>query len=167
MKYFFTILFFPALLFAQSKYLSIHLTENSGHSISVSNSADNIIYIEMFGNSGVFSLNYERMILDNLSVRLGGGYDQYTHTSNSGSKDDYLSGDLLVIVNYLFAINKNNYLEAGAGLFMDIENTPTFSVGYRYSPYSGGFFFKVTFDIKPHMVDRYHPYGGIGIGFKF
>lgn len=112
--------------------------------------AKNILYWETAycGFAGSLSINYERVLSEHITLRLGAGsgmlmtIDSPTYGSVGG----------LVMVNYV--TSGDHKFEAGAGgsLVEDFElyqhrthgikPSPALSVGYRYQPSSGGFFFR-------------------------
>ncbi len=139
--------------------------------------AKNLTYAEIFGNGLFFSVNYERIISENLSVRVGLGNVYGSSASNSGEHHS-LESFPLAMINYLIEIYGNNYFEIGAGgliaasgfsFFNTYETTfaivPTIAAGYRYSPADRGFFFSITIDL--FSADYTYPWGGIGVGFIF
>lgn len=138
-----------------------------------------IIYAELLGNGIYSSLNYERIVSDNFSIRLGVGYVFSNSVSNSGGHHDYAFLPL-AMVYYLVALNNSNYLELGGGaLFaysglsseISYETTftiaPTAAIGYRYSPKDGGFFLSAALDIFPEPAGKIFPWGGLGVGYSF
>ena len=68
---------------------------------------NNHIFLEVGGNAGLYSINYERNLHKNLAVRIGGSY-----YSNEG--EHYVAFPLLV--NYRFHTKFDIYLEFGAGV---------------------------------------------------
>ena len=82
-------------------------------------------------------------------------------------------------LNYLIGKSKKNYFEVGAGFtYLDISAkhkgtsknfTSSFgniTLGYRYAPAKGGFFFKA--ELTPIFGDGFFiPIGGLGFGYKF
>lgn len=65
----------------------------------------NNIFFEVFGNAGAYSLNYDRIIYNNISARVG----MMLLPSNSK-----LITSVPLLMNYRFYTG-NNYLEAGLG----------------------------------------------------
>ncbi len=139
---------------------------------------NNIIYLEFAGNGLFSSLNYEGILSNNFSIRLGIGYEYDYSVSNSGSHhtDSFFP---LVMFNYLIDVYGNNYIELGGGALIassafSISDSfgpsttaivPTTAIGYRYSPKDGGFFFSAAFDM--FIVSGVFPWGGIGFGIRF
>lgn len=125
--------------------------------------AHNALYLELGGNALIYSVNYERFLGDEFSVRAGFGYLSVdTPSFGLGGA----SASLLmvpVLVNYLGVGGLSHKLELGFGLTnvyasaeVDSGGTvqewdsgltfaPTSSVAYRYAPPDGGINFKVGF----------------------
>jgi hypothetical protein len=145
----------------------IKFTNDSSSARVSKETAHNIFYGEFWGNGGSFSFNYEREIFLNFNIRVGIGIVIGASVSNTG-KHSEAGGDIFGMLNYLIEIHSNNYIEVGAGLLTQgTKDLPTISLGYRYSPFYGGFFFKLTFDMKPNVENKFIPWGGLGIGVRF
>ena len=124
--------------------------------------ANNIIYFDvgliLAGNSIAvgMGLNYERMLNDNLSIRVG---------ANIGFFGTYVIGDKIsgtgigfpITLNYL--TNNKNKFEAGLGggpwINLNQENSFTFfpaiKLGYRYQPEEKGLMFKAGLELPANM----------------
>lgn len=127
----------------------------------------NSFYTEIFGNGGSFSINYERMIFDNFNFRLGIGGLLTTSSSNTGEHTEF-GGVIFLMLNYLINVYGNNFIELGAGpLYQGTKSLGTFSIGYGYRPKTGGFLFRLSFDMKPNVKNKFLPWFGIGIGIQF
>ena len=127
----------------------------------------NSLYVEILGNGGSFSINYERMIFKNFNVRLGTGILLSTSSSNTGKHTD-VGADIFLMPNYLINIYRSNFIEAGAGvLYQGTKLLGTFSFGYGYRPKTGGFLFRLTFDTRPNPENKFMPWLGLGIGIQF
>jgi len=139
----------------------------------------NIIYAELLGNGLLSSLNYERVISNDFSVRFGVGFSFDNSESNSGGHHTTAFFPL-AMANYLIDLYGNNYLEIGGGVLVSSTNfsistdnypqsesvvVPTTAVGYRYSPKDGGIFFSAAFDT--FIFSGIAPWAGIGIGYRF
>lgn len=147
--------------------------------------AKNLVYFELLGNGGLYSLNYERMIGNDLSARLGFSYFSVSASSSNGSQTSTAKADIVtapVMLNYMTG-GKNSKFELGAGALvvyasasgtgggatssvdgMGVAGTGT--VGYRYSPADGGFVFRVGFT---PIVGKggFLPWGGMSFGGTF
>lgn len=137
-----------------------------------------IVYAEMFGNGIFSSLNFERIIPNNVSLRFGMGFASSNTASNSGTHHD-IEFFPFVMANYFSEIHGNNYFEIGGGFLIASPDfmpsvsrkpttnsiIPTTSIGYRYIPKDRGIFFSVAFDT--FIGGGLFPWGGVGIGYKF
>ena len=143
-----------------------------------SQSKPNSVYFELIGNGGLYSINYDRLITDNVSGRIGFMYL---------SKLDliFLTVDNIVIIpvtlNYLIG-NGNNKFEIGAGI--DYVNSSggslfgyktnvtvtqifgTATIGYRYRQKDGGFLFRIGFT-PIFGANGFQPLAGLSLGFSF
>jgi hypothetical protein len=114
--------------------------------------ARNAVYVELIGNGLLYSVNYDRMLTDHLSARVGASY--------LGARTDTESASLAtfpVMINYLTGARSNHHFEAGAGVTLltasaedldDFEEAGfdgiagTATLGYRYQRPQGGFVFR-------------------------
>jgi|TARA_B100000959_G_C14843901_1_gene567229 hypothetical protein len=138
----------------------------------------NTVYFELFGNGLLYSVNYDRMITDNISVRAGyGGLS----VSSASTMEDVKITMMPVLGNYLMG-GGNHKLEIGAGIVLvsvdysdNIEDVdfslgadgsiPTGNLGYRYQKPEGGLFFKAS--LCPFFADEMVTSFGLGIGWSF
>jgi hypothetical protein len=140
----------------------------------------NNAFLEVAGNGGLYSINYERIVVDHFTLRLGFA------TWNLG--DDLGGGKtgivtLPVLANLLLG-RKKSKLEVGVGFLFGREKSNnqrssifdlTGVIGYRYQPRNGGFMFRVG--ITPFYVlnGADDPYpgagltlsGGLSVGYNF
>lgn len=115
----------------------------------VSGDSRNAFYVELLGNGGVYSLNYERQLTDSLGLRVG--YATWTPADvfPFGSLDEYQT--VPVTVSYLIGRGQRK-LELGGGVTFG-ERTPgnaadgdgsfrtlTAIIGYRSHPRQGYLF---------------------------
>jgi hypothetical protein len=148
--------------------------------------ARNSIFIELAGNGGIYSLNYDRVITEQFSVRAGFGYMSMGATASSGTTSVSAKASILavpVVGNFLLG-SQNHKLELGAGITMfrfsgDASNSlgnsasatgmapaGTAVIGYRYVPGDGGFTFRAGF--TPLVFkDDWLPWGGLSFGYLF
>ena len=144
----------------------------------------NTVYLELFGNALVGSINYDRMVTDNVSVRVG--YGSMSTTSSTYESGLMVTEDvgitmIPIIGNYLLG-EGNHKLEVGGGIVMvtvdysgnveDIDFTVgaegsifTGNVGYRYQKPDGGIFFKAS--LCPFFGDGMMTWFGLGLGYSF
>lgn len=143
----------------------------------------NTIYFELLGNGLAYSLNYDRMVTDKISVRAGyGGLTVTTISSTPGVFFEDVKITLIpVLVNYLRGEGKHK-LEMGGGIVLvSIASTlnaedvnfklaadgaiPTGNFGYRYQKSEGGFFFKAS--LCPFFAETMVTSVGLGFGYSF
>jgi len=133
----------------------------------------NNVYLELLGNGGVYSINYERNIFDSFNARIG-----FMYTSE---EDEHIS-TIPFLINYHLITSKYNYIEIGLGFTyisgkLDIfwrndlevsETLLTGSIGYCINP-NDALNFRLAFT---PFYDKYNggkvvPFGGISVGYKF
>ena len=156
--------------------------------------AENSLYVELLGNGILYSLNYDRMLTEDMSARLG---FEYLNISASGTNEDSTTSGVSIgfylvpaTINFFLASHDNgkvgsSKLEIGAGpLFIFVTGTGTgtlagnnvsgslvggtATLGYRYQSYDGGFVFRVGFTpIYLQQPIGFRPLGGISLGYAF
>ena len=118
---------------------------------------NNAIYFEAGGPGILYSINYERMITDDFSIRLGYSSWGFTLLSSSGS----FTG-IPIMINDLMG-DGNSKFELGVGIeFINASTTSSFlgltpsttntvstsagiaTLGYRYQPRGGGLHFRAV-----------------------
>jgi len=149
-------------------------------------SAGNALYVELGGNGAWYSVNYERYLRDDASVRLGAMYMSVEATAGESSASaSWLA--IPVMFNYMGLAAGNHALELGAGVdFMHFsagastfDATATASgfvpvgtatIGYRYARPQGGFLFKAgytpLFFVTTDEKQVFH-WGGMSFGYRF
>lgn len=161
---------FLFLLFA---FLSIHFHTKAQPSENQAGKSDQAVYLEAFGIGGLYSVNYERMLLQRGDIALAGSVG-FTFTPRiSGFSDDSFGPGIPLEINFLYG--QNHHLEFGAGLtthyvfyrpkgpvglrvvgndeFEYIYDDPeeyfigwaSMRVGYRYQKPGSGFLFRLGF----------------------
>ena len=143
----------------------------------------NTVFLEVGGNSLLWSLNYDRMITDNISVRVGYGSIPFESTD----EDEILTTTITVtpvpiVANYLLG-SGNHKLEIGAGiLYIMVDGEVDFGgtsvsgsgsitattgvLGYRYHRATGGFSFRTS--VTPIMIEgETIVWGGLSLGYSF
>ncbi|WP_207432032.1 hypothetical protein [Sabulibacter ruber] len=144
----------------------------------------NTVFLEIGGNSLVYSLNYDRILVNKptfkLAGRIGGMYLKNTGIIENGGYHMY---SFPLELSYLHG-KGNHHLEIGVGVNPSIEKQfdfdrtnysifPLVRLGYRYQRSDGGLFFKAGFtpiiqtrkDIKYITDSPLAPWGGIAIGY--
>jgi hypothetical protein len=142
----------------------------------------NNLQLELGGHGFAYSLNYERIIVNlakyKTTIQLGASY----YPPSIGFRDMWFP----ICINELFSFDKH-HLEAGLGFVFnreagrDLENNPTEwfwstlaagRIGYRYQKPSGRLLLRIGFtpfyelDRYSHG-DKFHPSGGVSIGYAF
>jgi hypothetical protein len=121
--------------------------------------AQNTVYAEGMGAGLLYSLNYERRVIDELGVRAGFGYWTVDASAGSASsKASYLT--IPLTVSYLGLHSRRATFEVGGGMTLlytsaaasgfgaaadgsGITPLGTAFVGYRLHPVGGGFNFRI------------------------
>ena len=125
------------------------------------------IYLELGGNSVLYSLNYDYSLSlsEGAKLALGAGLGLY-------SIDSYSDGPFPTKANLFFFTPEANILfgknshhfETGASLLL--FQIPALRIGYRYQPRKGGFLFRAGF--TPFVVGMsFIPWGGVSFGYSF
>jgi len=148
-------------------------------SLAQSAPSSNSIFIEGAGNGGVYSINYDRLLMDNVSCRIGYSFLDIQNAQIS---------TMPLLVNYLYG-EKNSKIELGLGItIINISVTPyvanlpqvlsvsttlvTGAFGYRYQQQDGGIMFRADitpfYYLKPDLATyRFLLSGGISLGYTF
>lgn len=135
--------------------------------------AKNAFYFELAGNAIVISLNYERFIKKNMSIRVGFG-TAAIYSISTPLMFNFFVGEnyrLELGIGATFFFHKNkliyDYVYEDDNMIM-----ATAIVGYRYQPFEGGFVFKIGF--TPFYVfssnindEGFLPSFGISLGNAF
>jgi hypothetical protein len=149
-------------------------------------SARNSIFLELGGNGLVYTINYDRVVSESFSIRVGLGYMAGGVTSSSGGETASVKVSAMgipLMANYLLG-SANHKLELGGGLTLfrftgsgssslgaeasvsGIFPVGTAVIGYRYVPADGGFTFRAGF--TPILTqDRFVPWAGLSFGYLF
>jgi hypothetical protein len=146
--------------------------------------AVNTIYAELLGNALSYSLNYERMIQDNIGLRVG---VSYFGLSVAPSQDKNLTTAVfsMPLMGMYFVGTEASRLELGLGTTVAFSSVKTVTNGsediasgvsaiitstiaYRIQPPQGGFNFKIG--ATPYFAPATGTvmiWGGISAGFGF
>jgi len=153
-------------------------------------SANNALYVELGGNGGFYTINYERFLRRDASVRVGLMYMSISASAGSGM--DSASAKVTwtsvpVMFQYLGIAAGSHALELAGGVNMMYMsgNASTFdstasasgvipvgtaTLGYRYSDPTGGFVFRAgytpLFFVTTEVKDIFH-WGGASFGYRF
>jgi len=147
-------------------------------------SARNALYLELLGNALFYSLNYERFLSNDVSLRVGAMF--FSVRASDGDRDADGSATVLILplmVNYLGIGSADNMLELGLGISIlyasargdlisdsrDVDGATvagTATIGYRHAPHDGGFHFKIG--LTPVFgLGGFLPWPGISFGAVF
>jgi len=136
----------------------------------------NHFYLELGGNGGLYSFNYERLITDNFTLRAGFGITPGIL---------FVDGTFLAIpltASYLAGSDAHKF-EAGFGTtFFTVQDPEVFGfpvevnsffaltgiIGYRYFKPRGGFTFRICFTPFYNTGENeFAPSGGLSFGLGF
>ena len=179
--------FFVAKRHSHSSYkktiliLTVLLSVNFG--INSQTATDSIkrnsVYIELLGNSLIYSLNYDHLFdltpQTKLAVGVGVGYLYIHNESGHFVISEFTNNVFLVTpeVNFLIGRSSKHFFETGLSLCNKIETdnfnyklAPALRIGYRFQPLKGGFLFRIGF--TPMYYDnKIYPLGGLSFGYSF
>ncbi len=138
--------------------------------------APNALYVELGGNAGIWSLNYERNLGNGFALRAGGGYVSVTGDGFDTSKVTLLM--IPLTASYLSGAGPH-YFEVGGGVIFiqaSASSDTTFAsgsgvaatgiAGYRYGNPLGGFLFRAGF--TPLIGSGgFLPWFGASLGFSY
>ena len=145
-------------------------------------SANNNVFVEIGGNAGLYSINYERYLHDDLTARIGAGY--FALGASLGEAE--ANASLLLVpatLSYVGFRKGNHALEIGGGalvvhasaaastlgeVFSESGTTAvgTATVGYRYVPKDGGLTFRAGYT-PLFTSDDYVSWAGMSLGYSF
>ena len=189
---FFSSVFLVCVLFSNAIAQDTHISRAT----KFQPMAENSLYVELGGNGFVYSLNYDRMIAEDVSVRFG--FEYFSLSAKDTNSESETNGAGVKIGSYFIPATLNFFvtshdngragsskLEIGAGpliLFVTGTGTGTLAgksvsgsvigatgtVGYRYQPYDGGFVFRIGFT-PIYFRDWLGllPFAGISVGYAF
>jgi hypothetical protein len=163
-------------------------SEAAGHD----REAKNALYLDLLGPGLLYSINYDRVIADDFSARIGFSYLSYGVSvsdnagNTGGGKFSYFA--IPLTVSYLGIGSPNNMLELGAGGELlnakgkgfvnasagsaNVSESRTFFAltglaGYRHQPADGGFVFRVGFSPVAILNLITIPTGYMSLGAAF
>lgn len=136
------------VLFTNSRIYSQNINTQMNTEVEYNRNA---IYLELFGNGLFYSVNYERLFKENLSIRFGGAY--FSEIS-SGFISFGPHVTLPILINYHLSINENKIFEIGLGTTLVFLNTDsniylTSSIGLKSLDQKAGKFFKIN--LSPYI----------------
>lgn len=143
--------------------------------------AKNAVYLELAGNGGAYSLNYERAFSPKLLLRVG--FASWSVTQDFGGEISRTT--IPVMLNSLFG-SGNHKIEGGLGVMLGSEKHTgnevvpkskenifalTGTAGYRYQKPSGGIIFRAGLTPFLNIGDSEYPdfnfSAGGSIGYAF
>lgn len=150
--------------------------------------AQNAVYLELGGNGGLYSVNFDRRVADALAVRVG---------IATWSTEDLFLGDeaevsivsVPVTVSWVPAASSRG-VEVGGGVLLGNRSREepfeggetsagfvslTGILGYRYQPADGGFMFRIAFtpffglgdEDEAYPEKGFMPSAGLSVGYTF
>jgi hypothetical protein len=140
----------------------------------------NSFYLELLGNGGLYSINYERNITSNTCIRIGFATWKVTDIMSKTYMGRMTT--VPVLASYYTGLKKSHF-EIGGGFLFGKENmyngtnpilNLTLFIGYRYQPQNRGIIFRAGF--TPFLsLDKKADYpdpglslsGGISTGYHF
>jgi hypothetical protein len=147
--------------------------------------ANNALYFEGLGNGVAYSVNYERLVVDELAFRVGFSYIEFDAPEDSVSDKTTLVMVPLMLSYYGIG-NDRHHLELGLGAVLGYASTETTSpaaattgsgvgvigtatIGYRFQPREGGFVFRAGFTPLFAADDAlgFQPWFGVSLGGAF
>lgn len=142
---------------------------NSGSS-RANEAAKNNFYFELGGNGIFYSINYDRLLLNSFSSRIGFMHIEFEFGPNFGNRRDQVTA-IPIILNYLYGSGKNK-IEIGTGIVIYCQDNnwkeagvqPALTLGYRYQPQPKGLIFRIGYTpiiSKEEILS----WAGISIGF--
>lgn len=134
-----------------------------GVQASSNRTALNSIYVEGLGPGLVYSLNYERLVINDLGVRVGFSYMSFSASATGSAGETNTSVSFItfpIIASYLGISSGKHVLELGGGTTIISASGSATSegykssgsgigavgdilIGYRIHPVNGGFQFRV------------------------
>ncbi|MFH0867580.1 MAG: hypothetical protein V1904_15425 [Bacteroidota bacterium] len=150
-------------------------------SIQKINSSRNTIYLELFGNASLYTINYDRILFDFKKTKTTGRIGLcYMPKSSKFSAFTDKSIVLPLEINQLFG-RKNDFFELGLSttfFFVQHEYTSIMlfpKIGFRHQKRNGGFFHKVSYAPLISIFENpsqdygifFPPMIGISIGYTF
>jgi hypothetical protein len=142
--------------------------------------ANNAVFLELLGNGGLYSINYERFVGD-FGIRAGFSY--FAVEAESLSSRSKVSLTTFPILGNYYLGSANHKLQLGGGVLVAAlsgESSSKFGtdgasgvgvagtavVGYRYMPSKGGFNFGAGFT-PLFGSGGFLPWGGVSLGGVF
>jgi hypothetical protein len=153
--------------------------------------AKNAIYADLLGPGLFYSINYDRMLTEDLSARIGFSYLAFGASAGSGGESSSAEFSYYAIpltVSYLGIGSQSNMLELGGGpILMHVQGSGiveaedhgadvsagstllamTGMVGYRHQPADGGLVFRIGASPVMAFGAGFLPWGYLSLGAAF
>jgi len=131
----------------------------------------NSIYLEIAGNNYYYSINYEKIIFQNFSPRIGFSIVPHGESSHTYSNSISIKINLLMMIDYSFYLFNNHAIEFGIG-YADILDRDriyaTLTIGYKFIPENSKMIYKISFTpIFNKSIVRNQLWAGLSIGFNY
>lgn len=141
------------------------------------------VFVELAGNGGLYSINYDHIVLGRPSWKLAGRIGAMYYREKLNYLENNYSQKVAVPVELSYLRGKeNHYLELGLGITPWHENYKDFHesqinqvdllpytrLGYRYQKRDGGIFFKAGLTPMVKLKNNQNqnfPWGGLAIGY--
>lgn len=176
MKYFISSIFILSFCVQPSYSQAASNSENDSSETVNKEQVKNVLYLELAGIAGLYSINYERRLNDQLWGRIGAGY----FPTLVLAKGDFIT--VPIGVSYLLG-GHTSFFELGLGttfayaqgeMFFSSEEVKEFGVainatiGHRLQPPDKNFFFKIAFTpLFNPTTGHFFPSGGLSLGYSF
>ena len=131
----------------------------------------NSLYLEIGGNNYFYSINYEKLLFNCVSPRVGVALFPLGESSHTYGNTISLKITLLAMINYSLFLSKTSSIELGYGygnlLFEDYMSA-TISIGFKYIPTNGKMIYKLSFTPLLNNKTIHNSFwAGFGIGFNY
>jgi hypothetical protein len=179
--------FEPHFFHLRLLFFSLLWTSFSYGQSDFTQSSRNNFFFELLGNGGLYSINYERFVVDDVTSRIGVGV--WNDPTSSGGKTSLVT--IPVLTSGLIGSRKSK-LEIGLGFLAGRQKfTSSFGrslnwtapiadgtgvVGYRYQPFEQGFVFRAGISCFyvfngnrrfPYNYNRFSIMPGLSFGASF
>ena len=135
--------------------------------------APNSVFLEVGGPGIVYSVNYDRMLSEMFSLRVGATYFQFHELY-----DDHAGYVFVPMVANLLLGSANHKFEGGLGVvpgwafpikagdFSGFQMNAVALAGYRYAPTAGGLTFRANVEVI-RLKSGFLPWAGVSVGYGF
>lgn len=131
----------------------------------------NSLYLEIGGNNYFYSVNYEKLLFNCISPRIGAAILPWDESSHSYGRTIGIKINVLVMINYSLFLSEDSVIEIGYGygsILIDDYASSTLSIGFKYIPANGKMIYKLSFTplFNNKSVNK-SLWAGFGIGFNY